>query len=123
MFFLNKAPHVLMLAAATPVAMSSTGMDALIAALASSPGLLAAVVITWLNSKERERAETSRQAHEKELAKQRENHEELMASRYRNFAETTRTHIDQQGAALNAAIRTLADVTQALRDHERDHRS
>lgn len=123
MFFLNKAPHVLMLAAATPVAMSSTGMDALVAALASSPGLAAAVVITWLNSKERERAEAARREHESILAKQRENHEDLMASRYRHLVENNQGHMERQGEALNAALRTLAEVTDALREHERGHRS
>lgn len=123
MLILNKLPLVILAASVAPVAVAPVGMDALVAALASSPGLAAAVVITWLNSKERERAEAARREHESILAKQRENHEDLMASRYRHLVENNQGHMERQGEALNAALRTLAEVTDALREHERGHRS
>lgn len=121
--FLNKLVVPLIIASGVPVvAAPAAGMDAIVAALASSPGLLAAVVIVWLSGKERERAEATRRDHDAMLAKQREEHETMMASRYKSLVETNQTHMDLQTKTLTRALDTLAEVTDAVRDLERESR-
>jgi hypothetical protein len=116
---LNKFVVPLIAVSAAPVAAAPiAGTDAIVSALASSPGLLAAVVIVWLSGKERERAESARREHEAVIVKQREEHEDMMASRYKALVENNQEHMDLQAKALNKAIDTLAQVTDAVRDLE-----
>lgn len=120
---LNKLVVLLIAASAAPVAAAPVaGTDALISALATSPGLLAAVVIVWLSGKERERSENARREHEALIVKQREEHEEMMASRYRSLVEDNQTHMDLQTKTLTRALDTLAKVTDALRGLESTHK-
>lgn len=68
--------------------------DMLIQALASSPGLLAAVAIVWLNAKQEstrqnreDRRDAKRMEHEKDLAKRYEDQNRAMLTEFDRMAE------------------------------------